>query len=610
VKPLPIDDVLPEVIDHLRSTNRVVICAPPGAGKTTRVPGAILDAGIGDGRVVMLEPRRVAARSAARRIAYERGVRLGAEVGYRVRFDDKTSKATRIELVTEGLLTRRLQSDPTLEGVGVVILDEFHERSIHADLAIAFLQEIQETVRDDLRVVVMSATLDADRVSAYLGGCPVVRSQGRLHPVERRWSPISSDRPLPERVAATARKAMREADDGGDLLVFLPGAGEIRRTADALEDVDADVHLLYGDLDAKRQDAALEPGPRQKIVLATNIAETSLTIEGVTTVVDSGLVKQPRHDPSRGIDRLDTVRISRASAEQRAGRAGRLAPGRVYRMWSEAEERSLVDHDVAEICRVDLASTLLDVIAWSGADPATFSWFEAPPAAMITRAARLLRLLGAVEDDRLTALGQQLRRLPLHPRIGAVLIAAHQLGVTDGGAAICALASERDILRRGPAHDALAEDGPSDILWRLDRFKELERRGFRGGPPELDLRSARAVGKARDQLLRLARGLGDAGAKTAGDDHALQRALLAGFAGGVATSCDEDHALQRALLAGFADRVAKRRGEGSDRIRIVGGRGGRLDRSSVVRSAELMVAVELDDTPRGAATTVRLASSI
>ena len=586
---------MPAIVSHLRESNRLVICAPPGAGKTTRVPSALLDAGLaGAGSLLMLEPRRVAARAAARRIAHQRGVRLGDEVGYRVRFDDRTSKRTRIALLTEGLLTSRLQHDPTLDGVGVVILDEFHERSIHADLALAFLKEIQETVREDLRVVVMSATLDADRVSAFLGGCPIVRSDGRLHPVARHFLTRADDRSLPDRVAAQIRRAMRpdEGDDGGDLLVFLPGAPEIRRVQSTLgaSDLDADVHALYGDLDAAKQDAALLPGPRRKIVLATNIAETSLTIEGVTTVVDAGLMKRPRHDPSRGIDRLETVRISGASAEQRAGRAGRLAPGRVFRMWTEHEHRSLAKEDVPEVRRIDLASTLMDVIAWSGKHPKSFDWYEAPSDAAIAGALSLLRTLGAVERGahRLTELGTTLRRLPLHPRTAAVLVKAHGLGVARGGAALCALTAERDIVRRGDQAWTTDLEAPSDLIVRLDRFETLERRRF-GGSADLDIPAARGVARVRDQLLRIA-------------EHRLGPSPAA--------PDDEDLALRRALLAGFADRVARRRKRGSDRVRMVGGRGGKLAPESVVKQADLLVAVQLDDNRGGPDSTIRWASAI
>ena len=369
---LPIDEVLPAVVRHLRSSSNLVLIAPPGAGKTTRLPQALIDKRVvaDDERVLVLEPRRLAARLAARRIADERGVRLGGEVGYQVRFDDRTSKASRIVLVTEGILTRRLQSDPFLEGVGAVVLDEFHERSIHADLGLALLRELQQSVRPELKLVVMSATLDPAPVQRFLGDCPVVESQGRAYPVDLHYLERPDDRRSPDIVASLVRKAIHAHSDG-DVLAFLPGAGEIRRASESLGERMAGVDIcpLYGDLSPEAQDRAVKAGPRRKVVLATNIAESSLTIPSVSIVVDGGEHKLARYDAGLGLDRLELAKISRRSAEQRAGRAGRTGPGHCYRAWTASAQKLLLPEDPPEILRIDLAPVLIDVLTWSASDP-------------------------------------------------------------------------------------------------------------------------------------------------------------------------------------------------------------------------------------------------
>lgn len=546
---LPIDEVLDEVVDRLRAGPNLVVIAPPGAGKTTRIPQVVADRVLkrDGGRVLVLEPRRLAARLAAARIAKERSTKLGDEVGYQVRFDDRTSKRTKIAILTEGILTRRLQSDPLLEGVGAVVLDEFHERSIHADLALAFLREIQETVRPDLSIVVMSATLDPAPVQRFLGGCPLVVSEGRSFPVDVRYLERPDDRPPVERAVSGARRALRETESG-DVLVFLPGAGEIRRAKAQLDQsVDqADVCMLYGDLPPAEQDRAVSPGPRRKLILATNIAESSLTIEGVTCVVDVGLAKVLRHDPSRGIDHLELVRISRRSAEQRAGRAGRLAPGTAYRLWAEKEHRTLDEDQQAEIHRIDLAPVVLDVIRWAQQDPAGFGWFEAPPSSSLSRGVRLLQMLGAVTGDfELTPLGERLGAFPLHPRIAAILVAAHASGHLAEGAGLAAIASERSSSR------TTGVVGACDLLHRLEE-----------GPPG-------HVRKVQSRLEDVARRV----LGTVPPPSALR-----------------EEALHRAVLAGFPDRVGKVRGE---EVVLVGGGSARLARESVVRAADLLVAVEI-----------------
>lgn len=564
--PLPIDAVLPALLEALDRAGAAVLLAPPGAGKTTRVPPAIVDAGI-VGRVLVLQPRRVAARAAARRIATERGVELGAEVGYRVRFEDRTGPETRIELLTEGLLTRRLQLDPFLEGVGCVVFDEFHERSLHADLGLALLREVRRDVRPDLRLVVMSATLDPGPVAAWLDA-PVVRAEGRAFPVEIHYDPLPDDRPIHLRAAAAIRAALA-AEADGDVLVFLPGVGEIERTADALGEIPAEVLPLHGRLPAAAQDRALAPHAGRRVVLATNIAETSVTLEGVTTVIDSGLARAPRFDPAIGLERLERIRISRASADQRAGRAGRVRPGRCRRLWTESEHRGLLPYDAPEISRVDLTRAVLEVRAW-GVDPRAFGWFEAPPRATIEQAQALLRRLGALDDRGLTPLGDTLLALPLHPRLGRVVVAGHARGHLRAAATAAALAAERDIYADPPAITA-----DSDLDLRLDALAQADRgRAPRG----VDRRALAEVREARDQLIRVA-------------EQTLGRARA---------DADADAAtLARLLLEGFPDRVAQRRAPRSDRFKLASGAGARLAEQSAVRDAPLIVAVSLRGGRRG-----------
>lgn len=590
---LPIDDVLGELLTALRGHGAAVLVAPPGAGKTTRVPPAILDAGLaGEGRVVVLQPRRVAARASARRIAEERGAALGGEVGYRIRFEDRTGPTTRIEVLTEGLLTRRLQGDPFLEGVGCVVLDELHERSLHADLGLALLREVRREARPDLRLVAMSATLDPGPVAAFLE-CPVVVAEGRTFPVEVAYDPLPDDRPLPQRCAAAARAELARAlssDLGaGHVLVFLPGVGEIERTAEALGPLaEADVLPLHGSLPGEAQDRALAPSPRPKVVLATNIAETSVTLEGVRAVVDSGLARVPRFDPAVGLERLESVRISRASADQRAGRAGRTGPGRCRRLWTESEQQGLRPAERPEVRRLDLTRAVLEIRGW-GADPLTFEWFEAPEPETLARADGLLRRLGALSADGVvTDLGRTLLALPLHPRLGRVVVAGHRAGCLADAATVAALVAERDIFAEPPD-----QAGDSDLLLRLDALRDLER----GHPwPGLNRRAAREVLRARDQLTAVARRELGAGPPR-----------KAGSARGA-----DDEALLRILLTGFPDRVAHRRAPRSERFLMASGSGAVLDPRSVVMDADLVLAVGLEGGRRGvrAEHVIRVASAL
>ncbi|MFM2045687.1 MAG: putative ATP-dependent helicase protein, partial [Pseudomonadota bacterium] len=470
---LPIDDTLPPLLDALRRGPNAVLQAPPGAGKTTRVPLALVEEPWLAGRsIVMLEPRRLAARGAARRMAQMLGGEVGGTVGYRVRLDTKVSAHTRIEVVTEGLFLRRLQSDPGLEGVGAVLFDEFHERSLDADLSLAFCLQSQGLLRDDLRLLVMSATLDAAPVASLMGGAPLVTSEGRSFPVETRWSEAPAGERLEAWTARTVRQAL--AEEGGSLLVFLPGGGEIRRVERHLADgplpPGVDVTPLYGDLSREAQDAAIRPTSpgRRKVVLATSIAETSLTIEGIRVVIDAGLSRLARFDPRSGMGRLETVRVSRASADQRRGRAGRLESGVCYRLWSEQADRALAPFTPAEILRADLAPLALELAVWGITDTGDLPWLDAPPPAQLAQARTLLQQLGALDGDlRITPHGRRMAGLGVHPRLAHMVLAGAERGRARLACRIAALLGERDLLR-GTVRDA-------DLRRRLDLM------GDRGG---------------------------------------------------------------------------------------------------------------------------------
>ncbi len=595
---LPIDPLLPKIVASLRSCRNLVLEAPPGAGKTTRVPAALLDApgllSVEHPSVVLLQPRRVAARAAAARIAEERGGQVGHEVGFQVRFERVLSHKTRLRVVTEGVLTRQLVADPFLEGVGAVVLDEFHERSLSTDLALAMLREVQTSVREDLRIVVMSATLDPGPVSAFLGGCPTLSADGRSHPVEIAYRPAATARAhLADEVAGAVEHAMGLQDESarsGDILVFLPGMEEIRRSARRLEPIAAREDLLvlplHGSLPSEVQDRALRSADRRKVILSTNVAETSLTIEGVRTVIDSGLARFASHDPTRGLERLELGKISRASASQRAGRAGRVGPGRCLRLWAEREDRGRAEFDTPEIERVDLASTVLALKAWGQSDIGGFSWFQAPPEAAVEAAERLLARLGALDSGRITPLGHDLLSMPVHPRLARLLLAG-QARLREA-AGLAALLSEKDILSSAGSVSA----GVSDLLERLERLDEAERARF---SPSLrsrgiDPSAARRVAQTRDDLVRRAR------LKARPD----------------ALDPDDPDLLLKAVLLAYPDRVCRRRAADPGAGVMVGGRGVRLDPGSVVRAPEFFLALDArDDRRRGVSEArVRIASAI
>ncbi|HAJ45231.1 MAG TPA: ATP-dependent helicase HrpB [Alphaproteobacteria bacterium] len=557
--PLPIDEALPRLREQLSRHKNCVLEAPPGAGKTTRVPLALLNEPWAKGKtIVMLEPRRVAARAAAARMAQELGEDVGHTVGYRIRQDSRVSAATRIEVLTEGLLTRRLQNDPELAGVALLIFDEFHERSLAADLGLALALESQGALNDSLKILVMSATLDGERVSRLLGQAPVVRSEGRAYPVDTRYlAPVANAR-LDHEMAAAIRRALRE-DEGG-VLAFLPGEGEIRSVMRALDDLQADqrvtLHPLYGALSAGEQDAAIRPAKAgvRKIVLATAIAETSLTIEDVRVVIDSGEQRLARYDPGLGLTRLVTQRVSLASADQRRGRAGRVAPGVCYRLWAEPETRALAPQTPPEMLISDLAPLALDLAQWGVSDPATLGFMDPPPAAAFAEAQGLLRDLGAIDPQkRITAHGKAMARFGAHPRLSHMMLRGMELGEGATAAALAAILTERDIMRgTGSLRDA-------DARTRLDIFNGTENdpRADRG-----------ALARARDQARTWRRML-----------RVEEKSADAARAG-----------LVTAL--GFPERVAKARGHGS--FRLVNGRGAKLDETDALAREAFLAIAALD----------------
>lgn len=563
---LPIDPILPDLCAALAVGTNAVLQAPPGAGKTTRVPLALLEADwAAKGRIIMLEPRRLAARGAARRMATLLGETVGETVGYRVRMDSRVSKRTRIEVVTEGIFLRQIQSDPALDGVAAVLFDEFHERSLDGDLALAFCLQAQGLLRDDLRLLAMSATLDAAPVAALMGNAPVLTSEGRAFPVETRWAEPPATERMEDWTARIIRRAL--AEEEGSLLVFLPGGAEIRRVARKLADSPLPsgvvVTPLYGDLALEEQDAAIRPAPtgQRKVVLSTAIAETSLTIEGVRVVIDAGFSRLARFDPRNGMGRLETVRVSRASADQRRGRAGRTMPGVCYRLWSEAADRALLPFTAPEVTRADLAPLALEMAQWGIVDVAELAWLDMPPAATLNQARLLLRQMGAIDDDlRITSHGRAIAMLGLHPRLAHLVLRGRDLGLTRLACRIAALIGERDILR-GSVRDV-------DLRSRLDHLAE---RG-RGGDVDRG-----AVQQALELSRQLERQVGGAPGPT---DHDAAGLLLA--------------------LA-YPDRIAQRRGGGAaGQFRLSGGRGANLDPTDALASADLLAVADLDGQGRDA----------
>jgi ATP-dependent helicase HrpB len=563
---LPIDEVLPELRAALLRTRNAVVEAPPGAGKSTVVPIALLEEPwLRGGKLLMLEPRRLATRAVATRMASTLGESVGETVGYRMRLETRVSRRTRIEVVTEGVFTRMLQSDPALEGIAAVLFDEFHERSLHADTGLAFALDSQDNLSPELRLLVMSATLDGEAVARLLGNAPRISAAGRMFPVEIRYAgsgmpllPGGREEPALA-VLRVIKRALTEVE--GDMLVFLPGAGEIRRLQGMLGDLGSvDVAPLYGELAGGEQDAALRPARpgRRKIVLATNIAETSLTIDGVRIVIDAGLERRSLFDPASGMNRLELQRISRASAEQRAGRAGRTAAGVCYRLWGEGADRSLAAFAPPEVCVSDLAPLALDLAVW-GTEADKLRWLDAPPAATLASSRDLLRRLGALDSaGKVTPHGRAMQEFPAHPRLAHMLLKARDLGATSLGAELAALLSDRDLLRAG------------------------------GGPRDSDVRT---------RLEALQRGTG-------ADRGALERVRRAqrSFEQQLGAAATRNQDVEAGVLLGFAypDRIAHRRAGSEGRYQLSNGRGGVFAAAESIAREEFIVAVDLDDREREA----------
>lgn len=589
---LPIDAALPELRAAVATHANVVLQAPPGAGKSTGVPLALLDEqSLSAGKIVMLEPRRLAARAVATRMAQMLGEPVGQTVGFRTRLESRAGKSTRIEVVTEGILTRWLQRDATLEGVALVIFDEFHERSLNADLGLALCLDAQAEVREDLRILVMSATLDATAVARLLGDAPIVTAEGRAFEVETHWVTAGAatrgarDIDIAVRMARTIAQAIEH--DAGDILAFLPGQAEIRRAQQQLQEQSlprpVTVLPLFGDLSAVEQDAALRPGDAQhrKVVLATNIAETSLTIEGVRVVVDSGLARRARFDPATGMSGLETVRISRASADQRRGRAGRLGPGVCYRLWSETENAALAAHTTPEILEADLAPVALDLAEWGIVDPRALRWLDPPPAATLAQARDLLRSLEAIDaQGRITPHGRALARLGTHPRLAHMIVRGAELGLPRLALEIAAVLGERDVLRwSGSRRDA-------DLRLRIEAL----RRG-RVDDPHVAA-DVRVDGGARQRALRSV--------------EILER-QLAPTQPSPGDAAETDADLGRLVAFAYPDRIAQSRGAGG-RYLLAGGRGARLTEAQSIAQAEFLVVADLDAGEREAL--IRLAAPL
>jgi ATP-dependent helicase HrpB len=580
--PLPVDAVLPEILAAVREKGALVLQAPPGAGKTTRVAPALLD--VVDGVVIVLEPRRLAARLAARRVAEEREERVGDTVGYEVRFERTIGPRTRLEFITEGILTRRLIADPALSGVGAVVLDEFHERHLAADVAIALLRRLKRTTRPELKIVVMSATLDAAHVASYLDA-PVVTSLGKQFDVSVEYAPAADERPLESRVASAVRDLVVH-DVPGDILVFLPGAAEIRRAMERCSRLADDATLLlvalHGDLALAAQDRALLPADRRKVIFSTNVAETSITIEGVAAVVDSGLARVARHNPWSGRSSLEVAKVSQSSATQRAGRAGRLGPGRAIRLYTRGDHDARPEHDTPEIERADLAETMLFLGSMGALDSVSFAWLTAPPAVAVDGARQLLRRLDAVgAGGEITDLGRHMLRFPLPPRLSRLVMEAAERGAANEGCLLAAILAEgRDVYARSwdERPGDRGTDESSDLLVRM--YDLIEAMGDRDRVRQagLDAATVSSVERSRRQLARLCRRQGEA-----------QEPV--------------DLVLRKAILRAYPDRVARRRADRAGTSRLGASRdlvmctGGTaiLAETSVVRTAPWLVAVDAGD---------------
>ena len=602
---LPIDGLQADLVAACGRVRRLVLRAPTGSGKSTRIPQMLLDLNLVQGQIVVLQPRRIAARLLAARIAQERGVRLGGEVGYQIRFERVESAQTRIKFVTEALLLRQMASDPELKGVGAVVFDEFHERNLHSDVALALARRLQETHRPDLLIMAMSATLDTEGVAKWLGSAETLAADGRAYPVQVEYThlPRNSTRPIWDAAAEQVRRVLSEEAEG-DILVFMPGSYEIMRTIGAVRNLPesggVDILPLYGELPPEEQDRAVKPSPGRKVIVATNVAETSLTIPGVRAVVDAGLARIARFDPHRGIDTLLVEPVSQASAEQRAGRAGRTGPGRCIRLWSQTDHEARPLREVPEIKRVDLSETILLLLSSGWGEAATFPWYEKPDDKALQRALTVLADLGAVDaQGKLSALGRRMSVFPAHPRYARMLLAAGDLDCVYEVCRIAGLAQGRDILfrkvddRTENARDSVEQEDGSDFFPRLALLQRAVEMKFDADACDrfgVHGQAARQADQAARQFLRLAEGQGLP----------------------VSDRIADPAAVRRCLLLGFSDRLAVRLDAGTLRCALVHGRTGELRRESSIRNAKLLVAAEVDEIQaRGGVTTyLSLATAI
>ncbi len=554
----PIFEIIPEIKKSLVAHNTVILQAPPGAGKSTILPLELLNEPWLQGKkIVMLEPRRLAARAVADRMSSLLDEQTGTTAGYRVRFDNKISKHTRIEVLTEGILTRLLQQDNTLEGIGLVIFDEFHERSLHADLALALCRETQQILREDLRILIMSATLDGEKLSSLLGNAPVLTSAGRQYPIELRYTASDSESPIHLQMSKAIRKAITAHE--GDILAFLPGAGEIQRTMELLEQElsGISIHPLFGDLSMQKQQDAILPHPqgKRKVVLATSIAETSLTIEGIKIVIDCGYCRSPRFDPKTGLTRLDTVRVTQDMAAQRAGRAGRTSPGICYRLWNEASNQYLHAHRSPEIMEADLAPAIIELAQWGIQDMNTLSWLTQPPSGAVGQAKSLLEELGALHENKITARGREMLRLPTHPRIAHLLLEGKEYRLTALATDIAAVLEERD---------PLPKEAGANLTLRIEVLRKWRRKEY--------------VSSDRNLLERIER---------------LASQWRKFFSVQQDNSAPIDQEVGKLLAAAYPERIAKQR-EQSHRYRLANGKVVKLNENDPLSHEPYLAAAHID----------------
>jgi ATP-dependent helicase HrpB len=572
---LPINAVLADLLEALSNASNAVLIAPPGAGKTTAVAPALLNQAWCMGQILLLSPRRLAARAAAERMAELAGEPVGQTIGYATRMDSKQSAATRILVITEGIFVNRIQAEPDLPGVSAVLFDEVHERSLDSDFGLALALDAQEGLRPDLRIIAMSATLDGSRFAALMGGAPVIESEGKSYPLMLRHIGRKAEARIEDDMAAAVRRALTEED--GDVLAFLPGVSEIERTADRLSGITADIHRLHGSLDPADQRAAIRRSDNRKVILATSIAETSLTIDGVRIVIDSGLARRPRYDRAAGVARLVTERVSQAAATQRAGRAARQSAGVAYRLWEEAATAGLPRFDPPEILEADLSALTLDCVLWGVTEPASLRWLDPPPAAAIAEARQRLAVLGALDvDGRATMHGKAMARLPLPPRLAHMLIAAAELGFADEASKIAVLLGERGLGGTGVDLEARV------ARWRQDRGPRAE--------------AARRLAKRWVTLLPLpvrGEGPGEGALRSGRLSHVKNSPLSQ-------PSPLKERGLSLAIALAYPDRIARRRDASGEHWASVGGRGFRLDPADQLAKCEWLAVADIQGAASGA----------